>query len=135
MYINAPLPNWPDNKGLIPIHLLSYRFGLAVLEYLNHKLSVLTHIPILNCFLLLPEKFLTGKIMHCHQLREYIFWNIFFFPIFYNYSVSQIIHIFYIRNILHCWSKCILSSYDDVTIYNWDSVFQKYHYMSYSYIS
>ena len=27
----------PNIEGLIPIHLLSYRFGLAGLEYLNHK--------------------------------------------------------------------------------------------------
>ena len=29
--------NGPNNEGLIPIRLLSYRFGLAGLEYLNHK--------------------------------------------------------------------------------------------------
>ena len=31
------LYNGPYNEGLIPIRLLSYRFGLAGLEYLNHK--------------------------------------------------------------------------------------------------
>ena len=29
--------NGPSKEGLIPFRLLSYRFGLAGLEYLNHK--------------------------------------------------------------------------------------------------
>ena len=35
--VSVCVHNGPNNEGLIPIRLLSYRFGLAGLEYLNHK--------------------------------------------------------------------------------------------------
>ena len=83
----------------------------------------------LSCFLPPPGICLTSEIIHCHQLREYYFIRI-FCSIFYYYLESHIIHLVYKYYTALSVNHMMTSPF---IIEKFERVFQKYHYMSYSY--